>query len=206
MSYICKFRITSSVVSVRRNLTRSRRNRLKVLLLLTAASALGQIPGNVMSRVFEIRVGKAIGTSFFVPVNGKEYLFTANHVVEGVGEQGDIELLNNNQWQALNVRVIHADSRCNDVAVLILKPKAWTVNADPLVSTHSLFVGQEIYFLGFPYGLVVQANNYNWTFPLVKHGYTSAVAKCSDIETGAPSEKELILLDGFNNPGFSEVL
>jgi S1-C subfamily serine protease len=178
--------------------------RILAFLTIGAASMFAQIPGNIMGRTFEVRVpGGATARTFFVDVDGQEYLFTANHVVEALGEQAKVELFNDAQWHPLNVRILHGETKCQDVAVMIPAQKERIVTADPLPQLSNFFMGQEVYFLGFPYGLAMQVGSMHWTAPLVKHGYTSAVVRCSDLEPGIASDKSVLLLGGFNNPGFS---
>lgn len=61
----------------------------------------------------------------------------------------------------------------------------------------SFFLSQDVYFVGFPYGLSIEGQTLNNGFPLplVKHGI---VASVSGGKSGEP-----FLVDGINNPGFS---
>lgn len=90
-----------------------------------------------------------------------------------------------------------------DVAVLIPDQKEPLLKTDALPQLTKFYMGQEAYFLGYPYGLVMQASAVHLSAALVKHAYISAVVRCSDLDPGAPDDKTRILLDGFNNPGFS---
>ena len=62
-------------------------------------------------------------------------------------------------------------------------------------TTGGITLGQDVYFLGFPYGLTSEIGelNQNFPLPLVKKAILSAFY---------PATK-LLLLDGHNNPGFS---
>jgi S1-C subfamily serine protease len=177
------------------------------VLLLVLASVLmanGQVTVNVISRVMELRVPGGTGTSFFIEYEGQEYLITANHVVAGLGELARVELLADRVWHAMNVRVLHGESRCDDVAVLVPQQKERVLpNVDPLPWTSLFTLGEEAYFLGFPYGLVPQTDNLHMTIPIIKHGYVSAVIPCSELDPALPTDQNFVLLDGFNNPGFS---
>jgi S1-C subfamily serine protease len=176
---------------------------LVVFVTLPAERVFAQIPGNVISRVYQIRVPAGTATSFILEGGDRQYIFTANHVVEGLGDHAKIELMSDGKWVALNVRILHSDNKCEDVAVLIPDQKEPLLKADPLPQTNNFFIGQETYFLGYPYGLAMQASNVHLTAALVKHAYISAVVRCSDLTPGAPEDKTVILLDGFNNFGFS---
>ena len=64
-------------------------------------------------------------------------------------------------------------------------------------SSEGVILGQEVFFLGFPFeydGLLAHYPNSNSPLPFVKK------ATMSGILTPAPS---LLVLDGYNNPGFS---
>jgi S1-C subfamily serine protease len=174
-----------------------------VVFSLFAATATSQIPGNVMARVYQIRVPAGTATSFILEDSDKQYIFTANHVVESLGSQAKIELMIDGKWVPLEVRILHGDTKCEDVAVLVPDQKDQLIKADPLPQLKDFYIGQEAYFLGFPYGLAMQAHTVHLTAALVKHAYISATVRCSDLTPGTPDDKFVMLLDGFNNPGFS---
>ena len=61
-----------------------------------------------------------------------------------------------------------------------------------------LTLSQNVYFMGFPFGLSMEGRSLNDGFPLpfVKQGICSAII--------APSKDySVVFVDGFNNPGFS---
>ncbi len=75
-------------------------------------------------------------------------------------------------------------------------PKRSPENA--LGDATSFFLSQQIFFLGFPYGLhmeAAQANN-GYPIPFVKTGIISSFSPVSD-------GSQIIYCDGYNNPGFS---
>jgi S1-C subfamily serine protease len=65
--------------------------------LLTLSMA-AQVPGNVMSWVYQIRVPTGTATSFVLEEGDKQYIFTANHVVEDLGDHAKIELMSDGKW------------------------------------------------------------------------------------------------------------
>lgn len=89
---------------------------------------------------------------------------------------------------------------CADVAVLVPAEKK-VVSSDPIRYPYSFGLGQEAYFLGFPYGLYSSVGK--GAVPLVKHAYVSAVVNCDAVVPGGSPDEGLLLLDGLNNPGFS---
>ena len=176
-----------------------------VLLLASGLIGNGQVTGNVTSRVFELRVAGGAGTGFFIEYQGQEYLITANHIVAALGEQARVEFLYDRTWHPLNVKVLHGESQCNDVAVLIPQQKERVLPStiDALPWTNSFLLGQDAYFLGFPYGLAVQSDKLHITLPIIKHAYISAMIPCSEFDPALPADQNFMLLDGFNNAGFS---
>jgi len=171
--------------------------------VLVVSNAFAQIPRNVLSRVFQIRVPAGTATSFILEDGDKQHIFTANHVVEDLGDHARIELMSDEKWVSLDVRILHGDTKCEDVAVLIPEHKEPLLKADPLPRIKDFLIGQDAYFLGYPYGLAMQATKVHLSAALVKHAYFSALVRCSDLTPGTSDDKFVILLDGFNNPGFS---
>jgi hypothetical protein len=107
-----------------------------------------------------------------------------------------VAIYENDQWSSIEVSVFRCDDPI-DIAVLV--PPHVLTHSDPLEpgSPVSIFFGQDVYFLGFPYGLSMDSKHVNgaYPFPLVKKGVYSANID----EQGV----KVILLDGTNNFGFS---
>ena len=98
------------------------------------------------------------------------------------------------KWKDLQIKLVGHGEGEVDISVLAadiqISPKhSLTPTMDGIV------LGQDIYFLGFPFGLMsnIESQNRNFPMPLVKKGIVSLVAKRGNY----------ILLDGHNNPGFS---
>lgn len=67
----------------------------------------------------------------------------------------------------------------------------------PPATSANLVWGQDVYFLGFPYGLHSSGDvNDGYPLPLVKRALMSG-------NIGEQPNPEVFLLDGHNNPGFS---
>jgi len=153
------------------------------------------ITTNVIQRVFHLRVGTATATAFTIEHEHKQYLVTAAHVVSSLAAPYLVELFHDKVWKKLKLELTGITDGA-DIAVF----------APPfqLSPTHSLPVGaggavygQDVYFLGFPYGISPDSGSINgaFPFPLVKKACLSGFTK----EKGA----SVVLLDGHNNPGFS---
>ncbi len=162
------------------------------------------ITSNVIQRVFRLKYKASAGTCFSIDVEGKQYLVTARHVLQIKDTDGKVidefktgeavELLQDNKWiSQLGTLVGHSDTA--DVSVFTIPTN---IPAHPLPATMEGFTyGQELYFLGFPYGLKSDVGTLNRNFPLpfVKKGILSAMF--------FNDPGKFFFIDGHNNPGFS---
>ncbi len=151
------------------------------------------ITANFIHRTFRIKCGDSVGTGFTIDIKGKQYLVTARHVVEGFSTSTPLELFENNSWVVVAADLVaHGDG---GVDVSVIAPKAvMSPSKLPVVpSSKGLIYGQDVYFLGFPYGVLSKVifGGAGYPLPLVKKALFSAFAG------------DVYLLDGHNNPGFS---
>jgi len=149
---------------------------------------------DILQRTFHIRHGDSAGTCFTVDVDNRRYLVTARHLVETIQAQGVVEIQHNGVWRSVAVDLVGHGEGSVDLSVLA--PQSLFGATHPLVmTTASLLLSEEVYFLGFPYGLSFDAGELNSGFPmpLVKRATVSAMYL----------DEGFMLLDGHNNPGFS---
>lgn len=149
---------------------------------------------NVLRRTFQLRYGEAEGTCFTVDRNNRQYIVTAKHLVQKIYTSTTIEIRHDESWKNCEVKLVGHCGQQIDISVLA---------ADfPLSPTHPLgmnpadiILGQEVFFLGFPYGLNTNMGepNRNFPIPFVKKAILSAM----------DTKLDLLYLDGHNNPGFS---
>jgi hypothetical protein len=154
------------------------------------------ITANVFHRVFHIKYGDGGGTCFTIDVGGKQYVVTARHVVEGIKDGEEVGILFRQERLDLPTRVIGIGEGDIDIAVLAV-PMQLSPQLD-LEADHKHFtLGQDVYFLGFPFGLRFKLGDLNrgFPFPFVRKGILSAM--------GANGLDECYLLDGHANDGFS---
>lgn len=168
---------------------------LLTLLCASITRSQAQLTMNVYDRVLIIRVGTSYGTGFTLDVDGRQYLITAKHVVAGLGSEGTLLIYRNDAWFPIQVKVLRCDDPV-DIAVLI-PPSQLTVSLPLEATMKGVRYGQDMYFAGFPYQLHTTAPALNGGYPVafVKKAIMSGEVK----EDGA----SVILLDGYNNPGFS---
>ena len=155
----------------------------------------------ITNRTFFVKYGQDTGTAFAADVNGKQYLISANHVFPNAPNHFQIEILQDNAWKILDVQIVGRPEKAD---VIVLAPSTQIAAKIPekyavgLASVNLTF-GQDVYFLGFPYGIFTDVENSAHPnalpFPFVKKAIISARA--------GTSEEGIWLLDGINNPGFS---
>lgn len=187
------------------------RSALSTLLLLLALLAAGgaagpagaqsQVPtSNVIYRVLRIRTPTSTGSAFTIEVDGRQYLITARHLLEGMGSEGEIELWMERRWSRFHARILYPAKASVDAAALDLgRPVTVTFPLEP--SAGGLTLGQQVYFLGYPFGLGTPGDSVPappgfGEIPFLKSGILSAM-------DSRDPEASLLYLDGHNNPGFS---
>ncbi|HWM91163.1 MAG TPA: serine protease [Thermoanaerobaculia bacterium] len=172
-----------------------------MLVALYVASSQAQVPtSNVIYRVLRIRTPTDTGSAFTIEVDGKQYLITARHLLEGFGSEGEVELWMEGRWSRFPARAMYPAKESVDIAALDLgRPVTVTFPLDPTAG--GLTLGQQVYFLGYPFGLGTQGSSAPappgfGEIPFLKSGIVSAIDD-RDLEAS------LLYLDGHNNPGFS---
>ena len=152
------------------------------------------ITTNVIQRTFHLRIGEATGTVFALDHGGRQYLVTASHLLQGMKTLDDVRIFHDGQWKGLPCQMVGI---APDADTAVLAPGLQLAPSFPLEPTMAdLAFGQQVFFLGFPLGMMWGGGEMNrdFPFPLVKSGVLSA------IEVGTPPR---IWVDGHNNPGFS---
>ena len=160
-------------------------------------SVYANITMNVIERIIFIKYNDRYGTGFTVEVNNKQYIITAKHVVEGIKQNDSIFFFQNNQWKKINVKNIQFKNPKIDAIALVPSIQLTPVT-NIKFSMDNMVLGQDVYLLGFPFGLTTDVGSLNNNFPIafIKKGI------CSSIDTKNP-EIKVIWIDGYSNPGFS---
>lgn len=134
------------------------------------------ITTNAIQRTFHIKRGDATGTAFAIDRASRQYLETARHVVDGIAPGDTIAVFHENQWKNVTVDVVGIGK--GDVDVAVLSCPVQLAPTYPLeASAAGLAYGQNVYFLGFPFGWDGGAENMNRDFPMpfVKTGIISTL-------------------------------
>jgi hypothetical protein len=156
------------------------------------------VTSNAIQRTVHIRYADQIATAFFIDVDSRQYLVTARHVVPDLQGEAFISILHNNDWHDVGVRLVgHAPGEA-DISVLALPYRIAGADLTLPPDAAGLTVGQEAFFLGFPFGLFGEmgAANNHYPLPFVKR----ATVSCFEHNQHGLHR---IFLDGNNNLGFS---
>jgi hypothetical protein len=153
------------------------------------------ITSDVLTRVFRVQYQEQQGTMFTVDHMGRQYLVSANHIFKGASGKFTLEIFHSNGWKPLHVSLTgHAASGDVSVIAAPIMLTSTELKAEP--SSAGLVYGQDVYFLGFPYGLFGD-------FPEVNSGYPLPFAKKAILSMMDAQKKSVMYLDGINNVGFS---
>jgi hypothetical protein len=167
-----------------------------LVLCVTASIAFAQVPtSNVLYRVLQLRLGATTGSAFTIEVDGKQYLITARHLLKDFGNEGEIELWLEEKWSKMRARAIYPSKGEVDIAALDLG-RPVTITFPLAASSGGLTLGQQVYFLGYPYGLGPSRTVPALPIPFLKSGIVSAM-------DDRDPQANVLYLDGQNNPGFS---
>lgn len=155
------------------------------------------ITSNVLQRVFHIKFENSSATAFTVDIDNKQYFVTAKHVLINLKTIDVIEIFHEGVWKKLNVVLIGHHNKA-DVTVFAID--SYIAGHSMLATTDGIVLSQEVFFLGFPLGLMSDAGeiNRNFPLPLVKKGCLSAMFFKKEDSEGA-----YMFIDGHNNRGFS---
>lgn len=167
------------------------------------------ITSNVIQRTLFIEFKKKAASSFTVDYRDKQLLVTVRHLFVAdksavpypfTVENGDkikFNVFHDNRWKEIEAFVHFHENMDIDIAVIqipiLLSPK----HPLPLDSS-GLAIGQDVFFLGFPFQLKGDSADINnmFPFPFVKKASFSALQK-------GQREEIIFYFDGHNNPGFS---
>jgi hypothetical protein len=150
---------------------------------------------NIIERVIWIKYGKSRGTAFSFDIGDRRFFVTAQHVVKSLKPKGNIQIYQDKTWRNIEVQLIEHAKQPIDITVFSAYEK---ITVDHAIDESKLYYcGENVFFLGFPYGLHTDYLEYGLEFPvpILKSAFISAVQK--------NSSSCVVLLDGHNNPGFS---
>ncbi|MEI8174029.1 MAG: serine protease [Deltaproteobacteria bacterium] len=155
------------------------------------------ITNNVYHRVFQIKVGKSTGTCFTIDIEQKQYVVTARHLIQEWEPGQRMHIFHDKEWKEIEMTLV---GRCGgEIDIAVLAPLFQLSPPLSLPATSGGIVwGQDVYFLGFPYGWYgdIGELNRNFPMPFVK----KAILSCTYMKSDGVQH---FFLDGHNNLGFS---
>lgn len=153
------------------------------------------VNSTVLQRVFELKVEGEVGTAFIVETAKGKFLVTARHLFEKIGfpNTGQLFVSKDGKWEKIDNQIhYHKDS---SIDIAVVKTSYFDKMSFDKVkySSSEMLFSQELFILGYPYGLKTEFYNINrgYPFPFIKKGIFSGKAK------------EVIIADCDNNQGFS---
>lgn len=155
------------------------------------------ITSNVILRTFFLKFGASTATGFTLDHDGRQYFVTARHVCPDIGSGDIVSIRKENTWVDFPIELVGAgdpNELSADITVLAFDKQISPSLSMPATAA-GLTWGQDVYFLGYPYGLHSDAfTSDGYPIPLIKRALMSG-------STGATADS--FLLDGHNNSGFS---
>ena len=106
---------------------------------------------DVIGRVYFLRIKDNFATGFFIDVNGQQYLITAKHFAINFCHENPMLLFFENSWNNFNAKLIsHAEG---DIDISVFRFGEIIANTELILEPNqAIYYGQDVYFLGFPYG------------------------------------------------------
>jgi len=159
---------------------------------------------NIVERVLKVRNAHGAGTAFTIDIGEKQYVVSANHVF---GKEKTFKFAKTNPndnkeiWETPDTELPHCDKQ-KDVIVFPLK-KPITPSHEWVLEGGTPGLGQDVYFLGFPFAWANFASNVSnidkkdFSVPFIKRGIIAAYG-----DTFSSSSKD-IYMDTYSNHGFS---
>lgn len=150
---------------------------------------------NILYRTFFIKAAQ-YGTAFTIDVDGNEYLVTAKHLLNTNVSKFELQLFHEKKWLRGPATVVGHGKGEIDISVLRLETRLTPVGFDVTPSMGELAIGQDMFFLGFPYKMSGESGSImgGLPFPFAKKGALSLVT----FET-----PQTLYVDAINNEGFS---
>lgn len=153
------------------------------------------IISDVLTRVFRVQYGRNQGTMFTIDHKARQYLVSAKHIFKDAEGNFSLEIFHDNGWKSLDV-TLTGHSTDGDVSVFSAPIQLTSPNLNAEPSSAELVYGQDVFFLGFPFGLFGD-------FPELNNGYPLPFAKKAILSMMDARKNNVFYLDGINNIGFS---
>lgn len=148
---------------------------------------------DVMRNTFMMVTDSGQATCFLAAQNSNQLLITAKHVFKKADyklHQVHIKVNIQNKWKEFSAKIYWPPDTLVDIAVMKIEESIELVTPLEIAGPSDCSVGKDCAFFGFPYG-VFYSKAAAEKVPFAKRAMISALYK------------EIVFLDGINNPGFS---
>ena len=151
-------------------------------------------PEYMLQRAFRCSFGDSQGTCFTIDYKDRQYIVTAQHLVESIDGPAKIQIWQEERWKNCPINLVGHCQGDIDISVLAAK-KQLSPQHRLSLGPAKLMLGQDAYILGFPDGLGSEAGelNHKFPFPFVKKAVMSAL----------DYEPSIYFLDSYITGGFS---
>ena len=153
------------------------------------------IQTNILYRTFFIKAAQ-YGTAFTMNVDDIEYLVTAKHLLNASEREFELQIFHDKKWlRGIATVVGHARGEI-DISVLRVDSRLTPPGFNVTPSMGDLALGQDVFFLGFPYKMWGDVGSFmgGLPCPFAKKGTLSSLS----FET-----PQVLYVDAINNEGFS---
>lgn len=124
------------------------------------------ITTNALSRTFHLRHAGQTATGFLIDIESRQYLVTAKHFVPDVANIVILEIFHDAAWKQVPAQLVGHGEGEIDISVLALSQLMVANDYTLKPDMGGIVLGQEAFFLGFPYGLFSLGGEMNSNYPL----------------------------------------
>lgn len=153
------------------------------------------ILSNILYRTFFIKAAQ-YGTAFTIEVNGSEYLVTARHLLDEGASEFELKIFHNTNWVSSPAQVVNHANGEIDISVLRLPTRLTHKEMVVTPSMADLALGQDVFFLGFPYKMWSSVGS-------LMEGRPCPFAKKGTVSSLGTEIPQVLYIDAINNEGFS---
>jgi hypothetical protein len=153
-----------------------------------------ELTAREINGVFRIRYNNTVGTAFILHSEKGAVFVTAGHVLSGLVAGENVLFQRDSDWFPATVSEFVPSREGDDLCVFISSSIVLDKLLPPYLN-YGIRLGDPVKFLGFPHGLQNTYPGKGFPTPLVRHAHFSGVVRLGG--------RDVVLLDGFNNPGYS---
>lgn len=150
---------------------------------------------NILYRTFFIKA-EQYGTAFTIEVDGAEYLVTARHLLNSNESEPVIRIFRENTWLEIKTKLVGHGRGEIDISILQLSTRLTDVEFVVTPSMGEITLGQDVYFLGFPYKMWGDVGSF-------MDGLPCPFAKKGTLSSISVTKPQVMYVDAINNEGFS---